>query len=39
MISGLLKLMCRLCLTEYLTDFEVSFRTYSITDDNPASRE
>jgi hypothetical protein len=39
MISGLLKLMRRLSLTEYRTDFEVSFGTYSITDDSPASRE
>jgi hypothetical protein len=38
MISGLLKLMRRLSLTEYQTDFEVPFRTYSITDDSLASR-
>lgn len=38
MISGLLKLMRRLSLTEYQADFDVPFRTYFITDDNPASR-
>jgi hypothetical protein len=37
MISGLLKLMCRLSFTGYHTDFEVSFKTYFIIDDNVAS--
>jgi hypothetical protein len=39
MISGLLKLMCRLSFTGYEADFEVPFRTYFITDDTLASRE
>jgi hypothetical protein len=39
MISGLLKLMCRLSFAAYQADFEVPFRTYFITDDNPASRK
>lgn len=38
MISGLLKLMCPLSFTGYYTDLGVSFKIYSITDDNLASR-
>jgi hypothetical protein len=37
MISGLLKLMCRLSVTGYHADFEVLSRAYSIIDDNTAS--
>jgi hypothetical protein len=37
MISGLLKLMCRLSVTGYRTDFEVPLKTHFIIDGNVAS--
>ena len=39
MISGLLKLMCRLGSTGYQTDSEIPFRIYFITGDSLASRK